>query len=71
MLYATRNIFGSCQLIWQEFAEFSPGRSGLDSGEIHVGFVAVNGVNSADISSTASFMCCKLWIHLYFIFLPI
>ena len=71
MLYATRMIFGSCQLIRQEFADFSLGRSGFDSGEIHVRFVAVNGVNSADISSTTSFMCCQLWLLLYFIFLPI
>jgi len=67
MLYATHMISGSYQLIRREFADFSLGSSDFDSGEIHVGFVVVNGVNSADISSTTSFLSCQLWLHLYFI----
>jgi hypothetical protein len=52
MLYATRMSSGSCQVIRREFADFSLRRSDFDSGVIHVGFVDVIGVYSADTSST-------------------
>jgi hypothetical protein len=71
MLYATRMSSGSCQVIMREFADFSVRRSCFDSGEIPAVFVVVNGVSSAGISSTTSFPSCQLWLHLYFVFLPI